>query len=125
MYPDLGSARRGLETVNHYGGTALSGALWGALNTPENGDYVAVIDSLLPAGARIDPGMTEWWKNEASTAVATHAYLNCLKAQPVVIAGGRRATLPSIFVGHGVSAQVTMTATQILVDETSRRRQPS
>jgi len=57
-----------LETKNQYGGTSLGGALWGALNTPEDGDYVAVIDSLLAAGACIEPGMTEWWKKEASFA---------------------------------------------------------
>ena len=56
-----------LETKNQYGGTSLSGALWGALNTPESGDYVAVIESLLAARARIEPGMTEWWKQEASS----------------------------------------------------------
>jgi hypothetical protein len=59
-----------LEITNPYGGTSLGGALWGALNTPDNGDYVAVIDALLAAGARIEPGIAEWWKNKASSAPA-------------------------------------------------------
>jgi hypothetical protein len=57
-----------LEIKNRYGGTSLGGALWGALNTPDSGDYVAVIELLLAAGARIEPGMTEWWRQEASSA---------------------------------------------------------
>lgn len=57
-----------LETRNQYGGTSLGGALWGALNSPEQGDYVAVIDALVAAGARIESGMAAWWRNEASSA---------------------------------------------------------
>ena len=57
-----------LEARNAYGGTSLGGALWGALNTPEKGDYVAVVDALLAAGARIEPGMAAWWKKEVSSA---------------------------------------------------------
>ncbi len=44
-----------LEIKARTGGTALDGALWGALNTPEQGDYVTVIESLLAAGAHLDP----------------------------------------------------------------------
>jgi hypothetical protein len=68
-----------LETTNQYGGTSLSGALWGALNRPENGDYAAVIDSLLAAGARLDPEMTRWWKIEASSAPAHARILELLE----------------------------------------------
>jgi len=68
-----------LETKTQYGGTSLSGALWGALNTPENGDYMAVIDALLAAGARIEPGMTGWWKKEASSAPAYARILELLE----------------------------------------------
>jgi hypothetical protein len=68
-----------LEIKNSYGGTSLSGALWGALNTPDSGDYVAVIGSLLAAGARLEPGMTEWWKQEASSAPAFSPILQLLE----------------------------------------------
>jgi len=68
-----------LEIKNSYGGTSLSGALWGALNTPDSGDYVAVIGSLLAAGARLEPGMTEWWKQEASAAPAYSSILQLLE----------------------------------------------
>jgi ankyrin repeat protein len=69
-----------LETRNRYGGTSLGGALWGALNSPEQGDYVAVIDSLLAAGARIESGMTKWWRKEASSALAYARILELLEA---------------------------------------------
>lgn len=51
------------EVKNRYRGTSLGGALWGALNTSDNCNYVAVIGALLAAGARIEPGMVEWWEN--------------------------------------------------------------
>lgn len=70
-----------LEIRNEYGGTSLGGALWGALNTPDKGDYVAVIESLLAAGARIEPWMTEWWKKEASSAPAYARILAVLSAK--------------------------------------------
>jgi hypothetical protein len=70
-----------LETKNQYGGTALGGALWGALNTPESGDYVAVIESLLAANARIAPGMTQWWKQEASSAPTYARILELLETR--------------------------------------------
>jgi len=68
-----------LEIKNEYGGTALDGALWGALNTPERGDYVAVIESLLAAGAHLDPRLTEWWKSEAASAPAYASIRNVLE----------------------------------------------
>ncbi len=67
-----------LDIRNSYGGTSLGGALWGALNTPDNGDYVAVIGALLAAGARIEPGMPEWWEKEASSAPAYSRILQLL-----------------------------------------------
>jgi hypothetical protein len=52
---------------------------WPKLNSPERGDYAAVIDSLLTAGARIEPGMTEWWRTEASCAAAYTRVLQLLE----------------------------------------------
>jgi ankyrin repeat protein len=69
-----------LETRNRYGGTSLGGALWGALNTPDHGDYVAVIEALLAAGARIETGMAEWWTKEASSAPGHARIRECLDA---------------------------------------------
>ena len=67
-----------LETRNQYGGTSLGGALWGALNSPEQGNYVGVIDSLLAAGARIESGMTEWWREKVASAPAYARILELL-----------------------------------------------
>jgi hypothetical protein len=68
-----------LEIKNPYGGTSLGGALWGALNTSDKGDYVDVIGALLAAGARVEPGMAEWWTKEASSAPAYAPILEMLE----------------------------------------------
>jgi ankyrin repeat protein len=68
-----------LEIKNPYGGTSLGGALWGALNTPDKGDYVAVIGAVLAAGATIEPGMAEWWQKQALSAPAYAPILELLE----------------------------------------------
>jgi hypothetical protein len=68
-----------MEIKNPYGGTSLGGALWGALNTPDNGDYVAVVGALLAAGARVEPGMAEWWEQMALSAPAYARILELLE----------------------------------------------
>lgn len=49
-----------LEAKNVYGGTALGQALWSALNGDPEIDYVPVIDTLISAGAKIEPGSLAW-----------------------------------------------------------------
>lgn len=51
-----------LEKKNSYGGTALSQALWSATHSSkENEDaYIAVIQLLIKAGARVEDGMRPW-----------------------------------------------------------------
>ena len=48
-----------LETKNVYGGTALGTALWAAFHGDPGVDYVAIIETLLDAGAEIGPGELE------------------------------------------------------------------
>ena len=52
-----------LETKNAYGGTALGQAIWSAAHSnkqKEEEDYVAVIKTLIKAGAHIDDDSRKW-----------------------------------------------------------------
>ena len=48
-----------LEVKNMYGGTVLGQALWSAYNEPRK-DHLLIIDTLIAAGAQIDPDWNEW-----------------------------------------------------------------
>ena len=48
-----------LEVKNMYGGTVLGQALWSAYNEPHK-DHLSIIDTLIAAGAQIDPDWTKW-----------------------------------------------------------------
>jgi len=48
-----------LEAKNNYGGTVLGQAVWCALNSDSAGPYLPVIELLLQAGAKIEPGMED------------------------------------------------------------------
>lgn len=49
-----------LEMKNSYGGTVLSGTLWAAFQEKQRPDHLPVIESLLGAGAQIDPDWQQW-----------------------------------------------------------------
>jgi ankyrin repeat protein len=49
-----------LETGNVYGGAALGQALWSAMNGDPAIDYLPVIEALIDAGAKIEPGTLGW-----------------------------------------------------------------
>jgi ankyrin repeat protein len=49
-----------LETRNVYGGTALGQALWSAMNGDPAIDYLPVIEALIDAGAKLEPGTLAW-----------------------------------------------------------------
>ncbi len=49
-----------LEARNVYGGTALGQALWSAINGDPGIDYVSAIETLINAGAEIEPGSLTW-----------------------------------------------------------------
>ena len=52
-----------MEIVNRYGGTVLGQALWSAIY--EHGStHAEIIEALISAGARIDPGTAEWWEQQ-------------------------------------------------------------
>lgn len=49
-----------LEERNVYGGTALGQALWCVINSDPGIDYVPILQTLLDAGAEIEPGSLAW-----------------------------------------------------------------
>ena len=53
-----------LEVKNLHGGTMLGQALWSAVNEhkPSHADIIA---ALLAAGAVVEPGTLEWWKEQS------------------------------------------------------------
>jgi hypothetical protein len=61
-----------LEKKNSYGGTPLGQALWSALNNSEemHATYLAVVKTLINAGARIDASMLPWVLQEKRASPA-------------------------------------------------------
>ncbi|MFT3743472.1 MAG: ankyrin repeat domain-containing protein [Pyrinomonadaceae bacterium] len=52
-----------LELENNYGGTLLGQALWSAVNEPKD-RHAEIIEMLIDAGAKIEPGTLEWWEEQ-------------------------------------------------------------
>ena len=52
-----------LDVENKYGGTLLGQALWSAVNEHKD-SHAEIIDVLVNAGAKIDDGTLEWWKEQ-------------------------------------------------------------
>jgi hypothetical protein len=74
-----------LEKKNSYGGTPLGQALWSALNNSEemHATYLAVIKTLIDAGARIDANMLPWVLQEKKAAPALKQQITkLLKREP-------------------------------------------
>jgi hypothetical protein len=62
-----------LEIQNDYGGTALSAALWGAVNRGHQQDYPAILETMIAAGAKVEPGSTDWWAKQEPQVPEAHA----------------------------------------------------
>ena len=61
-----------LEVENKYGGTMLSQALWSAIEEYQP-THTAIIETLLNAGARIEPGTLDWWQTQNVPSAETKA----------------------------------------------------
>jgi hypothetical protein len=59
-----------LEQLNMYGGTVLGQTLWSAVNEARPGQ-AEVIELLIAAGAKIEPGTLEWWIDQAIPSTET------------------------------------------------------
>ncbi len=57
-----------LEAINSYGGTVLGQALWSVINGDPTIDFVPVIEMLLGAGAKIEPGSLTWLAEQSGSA---------------------------------------------------------
>lgn len=68
---------------NSYDGTALGAALWGAVNRGHNADDVPVIETLVSAGARVEPALVDWWRHQRTQAPDVHARILSVLAQHV------------------------------------------
>ena len=71
-----------LEVENRYNGTVLGQALWSAVNEhkPSHAD---IIESLIEAGAVIEPGTLEWWEAQDIPSVETKARVtNAFRSAP-------------------------------------------
>ncbi len=57
-----------LEALNVYGGTVLDGVLWSVINADPKIDYVPVVEMLIEAGAKVQPGSLTWLAQERGPA---------------------------------------------------------
>jgi ankyrin repeat protein len=62
-----------LEVKNIYGGTALGQALWSAINGDPGIDYVPICETLIQAGAEIEPGSLDWLARQDGRSAASKA----------------------------------------------------
>jgi ankyrin repeat protein len=70
--------RAPFDAKNVYGATAFGQALWSAFNGESGIDYVSVIEMLIDAGAKVEPGSLAWLAKQtgsASTKVRLEALL--------------------------------------------------
>ena len=61
-----------LEQLNMYGGTVLGQTLWSTIYESKDGQ-VEVIEVLIAAGAKIEPGTLQWWNGEPVPSDETKA----------------------------------------------------
>lgn len=53
-----------LEFRNVWGGTTLESTLWAAINHDPTADYVPIVEALLKGGAKVQSGLTDWWREQ-------------------------------------------------------------
>jgi ankyrin repeat protein len=61
-----------LEIENDYGGAALDASLWGAANRPRQDLYPEVVETLIAAGAKVEPGFADWWAKQEPRSPQAH-----------------------------------------------------
>ena len=65
-----------LETKNVYGGAALGQAIWSAMNSDPQIDYVPMIEALINAGAKIGDGALAWIAREEGGSAQAKARIS-------------------------------------------------
>lgn len=61
-----------MEVENMYGGTVLGQALWSAVHEHRD-SHAAVIEALIAAGAKVEPGTLTWWEQQNVPSEITKA----------------------------------------------------
>jgi len=70
-----------LEVQNVWGGTVLGSVLWAAINHDPNVDYAPIVEALIDAGARVEPGSADWWARQDVLFPASKQRVeDCLKS---------------------------------------------
>jgi ankyrin repeat protein len=59
-----------LEARNSYGGTVLGQALWSAAHRERETDSVSIVETLIRAGAQVDPDWPAWLESQSSPSPA-------------------------------------------------------
>lgn len=59
-----------MEIENMYGGTVIGQSLWSAVNEYKPG-HATIIEALIDAGAKIEPGTLGWWEKQNVTSAET------------------------------------------------------
>lgn len=59
-----------LEAKNSYGGSVLGQALWSAVHDDRETDYLSIVQTLLGAGAQVDPDWPSWLESQSSRSPA-------------------------------------------------------
>lgn len=61
-----------IDIENDYGGAALDASLWGAANRPRQDPYPAIVETLIAAGAKVEPGFADWWAKQEPRSREAH-----------------------------------------------------
>jgi len=59
-----------LEARNSYGGSVLGQALWCAVHDNRETDYLSIVQTLIRAGAQVDPGWPSWLESQPARSPA-------------------------------------------------------
>lgn len=59
-----------LEARNSYGGSVLGQALWSAVHDDRESDYLSIVQTLIRAGAQVDPDWPSWLESQSSRSPA-------------------------------------------------------
>jgi len=70
-----------LEVQNAWCGTVLGSVLWAAVNHDPNVDYAPIVEALIDAGAKVEPGSAAWWARQDVLCPASKQRIeDCLKS---------------------------------------------
>ena len=72
-----------LEARNSYGGSVLGQALWSAVHDDRESDYFSIVQTLIRAGAQVDPDWPSWLESQSSRSPAAVSRIAELVREPM------------------------------------------